>query len=341
MGRIRTVKPGFWKHEDLSDLAPETHMLACALLNYADDEGYFNANPKLVKAECCPLREDSVSVQDSLNELKKIGFITTGIGSDGKTYGCVEKFTEHQRINRPTPSNIAKLGPFTESSVSTHGVLTDGKEGKGKERKGREGNCTQIAFDQFVDMAQRVGLSVPQNLNARRTANLDRRLQECGGLDGWRHALDKIENSDFLSGKSTNWKADFDFVIKAQSFTKIMEGSYDNHMRANEPDRVDDARAVLDAVGLGKLDSQHGATESCDSAAAYRSAECSGKQTDPGQPCRSGSGDQTTSGFWSGVQRENKRPTTTSGDLQPVSKQTASGFAGEVCDVDFGLLEVG
>ena len=199
MGRIRTVKPGFWKHEELSDLAAETHMLAAALLNYADDEGYFNANPKLVKAECCPLREDSVSVQDSLNELKKIGFITTGIGSDGKTYGCVEKFTEHQRINRPTPSNIAKLRPFTESSVSTHGVLTDGKEGKGREGKGKgkEGNCTQIAFDQFVDMAQRVGLSVPQNLNARRTANLDRRLQECGGLDGWRHALDKIENSDF------------------------------------------------------------------------------------------------------------------------------------------------
>jgi DNA-directed RNA polymerase specialized sigma54-like protein len=36
-------------------------MLAAALLNHADDEGFFNANARLVKAQCVPLREDSVS----------------------------------------------------------------------------------------------------------------------------------------------------------------------------------------------------------------------------------------------------------------------------------------
>ena len=61
MARIRTIKPEFWKHEDLSALPEITHMLAAALLGYADDEGYFNANPALVKSECLPLRESSVS----------------------------------------------------------------------------------------------------------------------------------------------------------------------------------------------------------------------------------------------------------------------------------------
>ena len=41
MARIRTIKPDFWKHEDLSALPEITHMLAAALLNHADDEGFF------------------------------------------------------------------------------------------------------------------------------------------------------------------------------------------------------------------------------------------------------------------------------------------------------------
>jgi hypothetical protein len=41
MGRIRTIKPEFWRSEDLCSLPEATHMLAAALLNYADDEGFF------------------------------------------------------------------------------------------------------------------------------------------------------------------------------------------------------------------------------------------------------------------------------------------------------------
>lgn len=125
MGRIRTVKPEFWRHEVLSALLPETHMLAAALINYADDEGYFNAHPGLVKAECMPLREPSVSIHDSLCELSKIGFIQMAKGSDGKTYGRVVKFAEHQRVNRPTPSKIKQLVSFSEHSVSPQCAVVD------------------------------------------------------------------------------------------------------------------------------------------------------------------------------------------------------------------------
>jgi len=141
MARIRTVKPDFWKHEELSELAPEVHMLAAALLNYADDEGYFRANPKLVKAECCPLREDSVSVHEALKQLANIGYVRLFTGSDQKEYGKVVNFAEHQRINRPTPSKIKELDALSEDSVSDHGAVTDDSppEGKGKEQ-GRERN---------------------------------------------------------------------------------------------------------------------------------------------------------------------------------------------------------
>ena len=140
MSRIRTVKPDFWKHEDLSALPPETHILAAALLNYADDEGYFNANPKLVEAECCPLRDDSVSVHGSLNRLCEIGFIRIGTGNDGKRYGHVIKFLDHQRVNRPKDSKIKGLEIKWDNSVIDHGGISDSSspEGNGRERKGKE-----------------------------------------------------------------------------------------------------------------------------------------------------------------------------------------------------------
>lgn len=135
MSRIRTIKPEFWRHEDLSALPESTHMLAAALLNYADDEGFFRANPLLIKAECSPLREPSVSIQTSLNSLLEIGFLTLWKGSDGKSYGEIVKFKEHQVVNRPTPSKIKELWTVLEQSVNTHGGLT---EASVAERKGRE-----------------------------------------------------------------------------------------------------------------------------------------------------------------------------------------------------------
>ena len=66
MGRIRTIKPEFWTDEDMAALDPYTRLLAIGLLNYADDEGYFNANPALVKAAVFPLDEGSANIPGGL-----------------------------------------------------------------------------------------------------------------------------------------------------------------------------------------------------------------------------------------------------------------------------------
>jgi hypothetical protein len=138
MARIRTIKPEFTQHEDLSALPAETHLFAAGLLNHADDEGYFNANPKLLKASVFPLRECSVSVQEMLTQLSGIGYVRLGVGRDGKRYGQVVKFKEHQRINRPSQSKIQALGIVWEEAVSTHHELSEDSlpEGKGKEGNG-------------------------------------------------------------------------------------------------------------------------------------------------------------------------------------------------------------
>jgi hypothetical protein len=141
MARIRTVKPEFWRHEGLSALPESTHLLAAALLNYADDDGYFNANPKLVQAECFPLREPSVSIHDSLTALARQGYLRIGTGPDGRRYGHIVNFHQHQHINRKTDSKIKPLEIVWEPSCTTHGALMESSrlEGKGREQgKGME-----------------------------------------------------------------------------------------------------------------------------------------------------------------------------------------------------------
>ncbi|CAD1792680.1 hypothetical protein [Xanthomonas arboricola] len=183
MARIRTIKPEFWKHEDLSALPEITHMLAAALLNHADDEGYFNANPALVKAECLPLRESSVSTHDSLQSLAKVGFIELGVGEDGKRYGRVVKFDEHQRVNRPTPSKIKAMQVVWESSVTTHAQLSEPSPperkgtGKGKEQ-GREEETSSLRSDSSASLTLTPPGPPPADLSKRKAERIQQIAEE-------------------------------------------------------------------------------------------------------------------------------------------------------------------
>lgn len=263
MARIRTIKPGFWKHEDLSDLPEATHMLAAALLNYADDDGYFNANAGLVKAECCPLREPSVSVPDSLRLLVGIGYIRLGTGADGKRYGQVVSFAEHQRVNRPIPSKIKDMQIRWDDSEPAHTQLTEPspleREWKGnKEEEGKGRECvaavapTRPQSDPdsmamaYNAVAERVGLAACAKItDPRRRALLKIPIAE------WDEALRKLEASSFCRGANGKWRANIDFLLQPSSRQKLLEGTYDDHGNAG-PTKFDAMLAgVLAAAGGG------------------------------------------------------------------------------------------
>jgi hypothetical protein len=131
MARIRTIKPEFWRDELLAGISPEAALLAIGLLNHCDDEGYFNANPKLVESDVFPLRTLSSTTTALLRELSGIGYIEVFSGSDGKTYGKVSNFEKHQVINKKTSSKIKDLCqlPYDYGSPTT--PLPSGKERKG------------------------------------------------------------------------------------------------------------------------------------------------------------------------------------------------------------------
>jgi hypothetical protein len=155
--RIRTIKPEFTQDEELSSLPAEVHLLAAGLLCHSDDEGYFKANPKLVKAAVFPLRETSLSIQEMLRELSNIGFIRLGETKDGKKIGHVVKFTEHQYVNRPSPSKIKPFISKWDHPCDTHPQFTEDSVGKGMERNGMERNGGKDAESKTLPPSEQVG----------------------------------------------------------------------------------------------------------------------------------------------------------------------------------------
>lgn len=47
-------------------------------------------------------------------------------------------------------------------------------------------------------------------------------------LEWWKRLFSYIATSDFLTGKTSNWQADIEWILKPANFTKIIEGKYEN-----------------------------------------------------------------------------------------------------------------
>ena len=150
--RIRTVKPEFWQDEDLAEISETARLVAIGLLNCADDEGFFNANERLVQSSLFPLTEPSLSVHECFNQLVECGYLKLYACVEGKkTYGHVVNFTKHQKVNRPSPSRIKPVVDFTEHSVRTHKQLTAGREqGTGNREQGKEHDSPSVEDDSFI-----------------------------------------------------------------------------------------------------------------------------------------------------------------------------------------------
>lgn len=133
MARIRTIKPEFWTDEDMAEISEPACLLAIGLLNYADDEGYFNANPKLIKAAVFPIREPSVPIPVLIRELSNCGYLSMFSTQDGKHFGVIKNFLKHQVVNKPKESKIKCLPliPY-EYGTDTGQVPLGMDQGSGK-----------------------------------------------------------------------------------------------------------------------------------------------------------------------------------------------------------------
>jgi len=203
--RIRTIKPEFFKDEELADLPAQTRLLFIGLWLMADRKGRLEDRPRLIKVELLPYED--VNVDELLTVLDKEGFIKR-YTVDDKAYIEVVNFKKHQRImgkesefetEIPAPETREKLGNTREKSGSTREKLGNtreksgsngealgnaGREGKGRERKGDGHALLPSSFEQFWS-------SYPRKIKKKETLliwqrkNLDLKIEEI--LTGLNH----------------------------------------------------------------------------------------------------------------------------------------------------------
>lgn len=104
MPRIRTIKPDFWRSEEIAALPKPVRLTFIGLWTYVDDNGVGLDNYKLVAAELYPLeddpRESLANVREDLELLAKVDKIVRYTVA-GKAYLEIVNWEKHQKIDRP------------------------------------------------------------------------------------------------------------------------------------------------------------------------------------------------------------------------------------------------
>lgn len=144
--RIRTIKPDFWRSDDIAALSIEDRLLFIGLWSYVDDNGVGRDEPQLIQCDLFPLdplTEGSVRVHGGLKRLSEQGLITRFEGPDGRRYLQIDSWDRHQRINRPSRPRFPRYDNETctlsEGSLSPHDGLAEGsspEQGTGNREQG-------------------------------------------------------------------------------------------------------------------------------------------------------------------------------------------------------------
>ena len=144
MGRIRTIKPEFFKHADLYDAEIESglplRVAYAGLWTCCDREGRFKWRPRSLKLDVLPY--DDCDFSRVLDALRARGFIVQ-YASENELYGYVPTFLANQVINNresesilPNPKDCNNIDACLTREERVHDAAIG--EGKGREGKGRE-----------------------------------------------------------------------------------------------------------------------------------------------------------------------------------------------------------
>jgi hypothetical protein len=145
MGRIRTIKPEFFKHSGLFDAEQETGLPLrigfAGLWTCSDREGRFKWRPRELKLDVLPY--DDCDFSCVLDALATRGFIVK-YASESEAFGYIPSWKSHQFVNpKEAQSHLPNPcdGQQIDASITRGERVEDANETRGvKEGKGTEGS---------------------------------------------------------------------------------------------------------------------------------------------------------------------------------------------------------
>ena len=200
--RIRTIKPEFWRSEDIAALSIEDRLLFIGLWSYVEDNGVGRDEPQLIQCDLYPLdtfTEASVRTHGGLMRLSQQGLITRFEGPDGRRYLQINSWDKHQKINRPSkprfPQYNAENCTLTEASLSPHCTLTEGslpeqgtgnrEQGTGKHTLLGPSHETEPAESASAELVTVAADAAPATANTSKPSRRTRAARGTRLPDGW------------------------------------------------------------------------------------------------------------------------------------------------------------
>ena len=108
-------------------------------------------------------------------------------------------------------------------------------------------NKKEYIYVNWNNLAEELGLSKIKMLTEKRKQKLDRLLKKYS-TEEIMEAMEKIKESDFLQGKTSNWQMTFDDFIEERKFIKLLEDGYKNK-NSNKTSSI-----KIDRSGRKKID---------------------------------------------------------------------------------------
>lgn len=180
--RIRTIKPEFFKNDQLAELDPIVRLLFIGLWCLADCKGRLEDRPKRIRAEIFPY-DGACDVDALLTVLHDAGYVQRYCVNDAK-FIQVPGFNKHQRITGSEADNTSLFPEVPDYHIETQDApeetpgkqsgntletpRTTGREGKGMER-GKEGNKEAAALSVLDSAKPETSTPKPSESKARGT----------------------------------------------------------------------------------------------------------------------------------------------------------------------------
>lgn len=122
--RIRSVKPEFWRSDDIAALSREERLLFIGLWSYVDDNGVGIDDYRLIASDLFPLDED----QNEVREFVRVSLANLSGGSlisryevGGKRYLHISTWKAHQRVDNPNKARFPLPASEPEPPTSDDG----------------------------------------------------------------------------------------------------------------------------------------------------------------------------------------------------------------------------
>lgn len=230
MARKRMIDPSIWINEDFGTLTNLAKLVFIGLFSMADDEGRGKASPAYIKAVLFPYNDD-LRVADIEKALSEISSKMSVIfySCDENKYYTLTSWNKWQKIDKPSDSSIPAYEEdnkeirllFDEHSTNSRRVVAPNRiEENRKEKEDKRIKIKDIYNKNCPNLPQ------VQKLTDKRNKAIDVFLKEFTE-EQFTLICQTANNTDFLIGKNDDgWRADFDFLMRVDKATNILEGKY-------------------------------------------------------------------------------------------------------------------